>query len=134
MENSNNEEHRQRCKGSIGVWPPLDKDRCSCCMRTIHHGYENVMEIKGSKQAHYNLDGKLLGVDDVARPIVALVHARCLELHHNPAGNKLECEKCGIFSVARKLQDGSSIYDRCSCACHRGQKVCSLLILPGEIK
>ena len=111
---------------------PAKEGKCSCCLKIFHQGLhqDNVIEIKGMPMAVLGLDGQVKG-EIQKPPIVAYYHARCFELYHLPPQYKgkvkIECEKCGVFSMAKTLRDGSPIGKYCGCLCHQGQKECSLI-------
>jgi hypothetical protein len=71
--------------------------------------------------------GELRGIEGKKEP-KAFFHTHCAPLHY-PNLPKIECEKCGIFSSAKTLKDGTKVDDVCKCSCHKGKDYCSLLIL-----
>jgi len=111
--------------------PEVDKDYCSCCRKAIIHGYENVVQITMKPEGIYNLAGELQGTKGEER-LKAVYHASCFQEGHvavkeGTPSARIECSYCGIFSMAKKLKDGT--LNSCKCCCHEGKSVCSLLIL-----
>lgn len=106
-------------------WPVANPDRCSCCLRLILHGIDNVMRIAKAPEVILDLDGKPQGIDDRHPPFTAILHARCWKIHY---GHVAECEKCGGFCRVKKLADGSM--NNCGCTCHTGSLHCSYVLDP----
>lgn len=107
--------------------PSADPEFCSCCRKSIIKNQHNVIRIDQAPEVIHDLKGQVLGQEGVKRP-KAFYHAQCFESHHYNLPGRIECEHCGILSMAKTLRDGRSIKDVCLCSCHSGKDYCSLLL------
>lgn len=110
-------------------FPAFDPDYCSCCRKAIIHGLHNVGRIQSMPEFILDMNGNRIGVDKRKPAYKAVMHASCWKIHF---GKRLECEKCGGFSDALKLADGTK--NQCGCSCHRGAPNCSYIVNPHYIQ
>jgi len=107
--------------------PSPDTSYCSCCRKGIIHNLHNVIRIDAAPEKILSTKGDLLGTKGEKHP-KAYYHAECFQKHHYAQPGRIECEKCGIFSMATSLRDGTLMRDHCKCSCHSGKDYCSVLI------
>jgi len=107
---------------------PPDPNRCSYCGQLIIHGKHNAVHIYKQPERIMGLDGGLLGIEG-KKELKAAFHAECYQKYKPDLPGRIECQHCGILSMATVLPDGRPIKDVCKCSCHEGKNYCSLLIL-----
>lgn len=109
-------------------WPQADENFCSCCRVRLIDGIDNVVRLQTSPERQLTLKGELRGIEDSQPKYKAYLHASCWKRHF---GQVVECEKCGVFSKAKKLSNGTK--NTCGCICHDGANRCGYVIDPYTI-
>ena len=104
-----------------------NKDVCSWCDQPIVKGKHNAVQVFKAPEKIMNWNGQELGQEG-EKTLKAAYHAECYQKYRPDLPGRLECEKCGILSMAKYLPDGRSVKSVCACSCHNGANYCSLLI------
>lgn len=104
-------------------FPQADENFCSCCRQAILDGLHNVVRIQTTPERQLSLNGQELGTENKKPLYKAYLHANCWKRHF---GQQVECEKCGVFSIAKKLSNGTK--NECLCTCHQGSNHCSFIL------
>lgn len=104
-----------------------DEDKCSCCGKSFHHGFENIIRIATTPEKQLSTKGEELGEINRKPKYKAYLHGACWKAHFN---QQIECELCGGFSRHRRLENGTM--NPCGCRCHSGSNSCGFVLEPTE--